>query len=299
MADYTNPRRRHDFVLLFDVIDGNPNGDPDAGNMPRLDPETNQGLVTDVSLKRKVRDYVQLRKEHEPGYAIYVQKDGAALNTKHQEAYSRIGATSTKSKQVAEEVDRARQEMCATFYDVRTFGAVMTTGVNCGQVLGPVQMTFARSIDPIVALDLSITRVAVTREEDRVQITDEGTTAGKTSEMGRKSVVPYGLYRSYGFVTPSHAERTGFEEADLELFWEALVNMFELDHSASRGMMACRGLYVFSHENKLGNAPSHRLFDGVTVERLNGSPARKFSDYRVAFSDQPLPAGVTLTRLEG
>ena len=300
MANETNPGLRHDFVLLFDVTDGNPNGDPDAGNMPRLDPETNQGLVTDVSLKRKVRDYVQVSTGGEAPFAIYVQKDGSALNTKHGEAYKATGLTSKGAKQPADDINRAREWMCKRYYDVRAFGAVMTTGVNCGQVLGPIQMTFARSLDPIVALDLSITRVAVTREEDRVQATDEEEQRqGKTTEMGRKPVVPYGLYLSHGFVTPSHAAKTGFSEADLTLFWEALVNMFELDHSASRGMMACRGLFVFTHENPLGNAPAHRLFDLVSVKKVSEPPARKFADYAVAVWDDGLPAGVALTRLEG
>lgn len=300
-AVHLDPGLRHDFVLLFDVTDGNPNGDPDAGNLPRVDPETMQGLVTDVAIKRKVRDFVDLAKGDEGRYKIYVQSGGPALNTLHQRAYTDLGLTSTGAKQARADVDRARAWMCANFYDIRLFGAVMTTGVNCGQVRGPVQLTFARSIDPVVPLDLSITRVAVTREEDAViAVSDEGQTRGKQTEMGRKALVPYGLYRAHGFFNPHFASQTGADSEDLALFWQALQQMWDLDRSSSRGLMACRGLYVFSHESPLGNAPAHVLFERIQVSRRDGVEApRSFSDYVVEVDQQGLPAGVTLTRLVG
>lgn len=293
--------RRHDFVLLFDVTDGNPNGDPDAGNLPRVDPETMQGLVTDVCLKRKVRDWVDVARSDEGRFKIYVQSGGPALNAIHRRAYDDLKLTSTGARQAREDVDTARTWMCQNFYDIRMFGAVMTTGVNCGQVRGPLQLTFGRSIDPIVPLDLSITRVAVTREEDaKVVVAEEGGegVGGKQTEMGRKALVPYGLYRSHGFFNPHFAQQTGVIEEDLELFWQALQNMWDLDRSSSRGMMACRGLYVFSHESPLGNAPAHRLFERVRAERANGTAApRQFADYRVVVVDGELPRGVTLAAL--
>lgn len=295
---YLNPNTRHDFILLFDVQDGNPNGDPDADNMPRVDPETMQGLVTDVAIKRKVRDWVDAMRGSESAYKIYVQS-GEALNTKHQRAYDDLKLASTGSKQSIEDVDKARAWMCQNFYDIRTFGAVMTTGVNCGQVRGPIQLTFARSIDHIVPLDISITRVAVTKEEDRKVVVEDGKTSGKQSEMGRKSLVPYGLYRGHGFYNPYFADKTGFSSDDLELFWQALQHMWDFDRSAARGMMACRGLYVFSHADKLGNAPAHLLFDLIEVKlKENGSIPRKFSDYASIDVDKiELPTGVQLTRL--
>lgn len=295
---YTDPARRHDFVLLFDVADGNPNGDPDAGNLPRIDPETMQGLVTDVALKRKVRDWVDLHLGHEERFKIYVQS-GEALNAKHERAYSALGLKSTGSKQAADDVHRVRAWMCENFYDIRTFGAVMTTGVNCGQVRGPVQLTFARSLDTVVPLDVSITRVAVTRKEDAVVVTADGDEQrGKTTEMGRKAIVPYALYRAHGFVVPAFAEQTGFTADDLALFWQALGSMWDLDRSASRGMMACRGVYVFSHASKLGNAPAHKLFERVRVTRRPGVEIpRGFDDYAVEIDDADLPGGVTLTGL--
>lgn len=295
---YTDPTRRHDFVLLFDVTDGNPNGDPDAGNLPRIDPETMQGLVTDVAIKRKVRDWVDLHRGHEERFKIYVQS-GEALNAKHERAYTALGLKSTGSKQAAEDVLQARDWMCANFYDIRTFGAVMTTGVNCGQVRGPVQITFARSIDTVVPLDVSITRVAVTRKEDAVVVTaDGGEQSGKTTEMGRKAIVPYALYRAHGFVVPAFAAKTGFSAEDLALFWQALGSMWDLDRSASRGMMACRGVYIFSHDNPLGNAPAHKLIERVRVARQPGvDTPRGFGDYVIEIDDADLPAGVTLTRL--
>ncbi len=296
---YTDVTKRHDFVLLFDVTDGNPNGDPDAGNLPRVDPETMHGLVTDVAIKRKVRDFVHLARGTEERFKVYVLSGGEALNTIHRRAYTALGLASTGTKQLKADVDKARAWMCENFYDVRLFGAVMTTGVNCGQVRGPVQLTFARSIDPVVPLDVSITRVAVTREEDAVSA-KEGETAGKQTEMGRKALVPYGLYRAHGFFNPHLAAQTGVTEEDLALFWQALQLMWDLDRSASRGLMACRGLYVFSHESSLGNAPAHELFRRVAVHRRQGIEApRAFDDYEVAVDDADLPAGITLSRLIG
>jgi CRISPR-associated protein Csd2 len=301
-ATYTDPSRRHDFVLLFEVIDGNPNGDPDAGNLPRVDPETMQGLVTDVCLKRKVRDYVDATQGDKANFKIYVQNKGIALNTLNRRAYEAENLTPTGAKQKRSEVEKTRAWMCRNFYDIRTFGAVMTTEVNCGQVRGPVQLTFARSVDPIVPLDLAITRVAITREGDVELVeTEKGTEGGKVTEMGRKALVPYGLYVGYGFVNPHFAEQTGFTNEDLALFWEALLKMWDLDRSASRGRLALRGLYIFTHENKLGKAPAHRLFDLIKVTRRNpATPPRRFADYEVSLPQpETLPAGVTLTVLEG
>jgi CRISPR-associated protein Csd2 len=300
----TDVNRRHDFVLLFDVTDGNPNGDPDAGNLPRVDPETMHGLVTDVSLKRKVRDWVDAARGDESRFKIYVQKEGEALNAKHRRAYDELGLTSTGVKQARGDVDQARAWMCDNFYDIRLFGAVMSTGVNCGQVRGPVQFTFARSHDPVVPLDLSITRVAVTREEDaEVVAAEEGSDAavsGKQTEMGRKSLVPYGLYQAHGFFSPHFAAKTGVDSDDLALFWHALQMMWDLDRSSSRGLMACRGLYVFSHASKLGEAPAHTLFERVDIARRDdGQTSREFGDYEVQVDDSDLPAGVELTRLVG
>lgn len=299
---HLDPERRHDFVLLFDVTDGNPNGDPDAGNLPRVDPETMQGLVTDVSIKRRIRNWIDATRGTEERMKIYVQNRGIALNDLHQRAYGALNLKSTGARQDRESVDKARAWMCENFWDIRTFGAVMTTGVNCGQVRGPVQLTFARSIDPIVPLDLAITRVAVTRSEDAtVVVGEEGRgESGKTTEMGRKSIVPYGLYKGYGFVNPLLARQTGFNAEDLELLWTALVMGWELDRSSSRGTMACRGLYVFSHENALGNAPAHLLFERVVVRRREDVEVpRAFTDYTVELNDHDLPEGVTLTRLVG
>ena len=295
---YLNANNRHDFVLFFDVQDGNPNGDPDAGNMPRVDPETMQGLVTDVAIKRKVRDWVDAMRGDEANYKIYVQS-GEALNTKHQRAYDARGLKSTGTKQDVETIDIARAWMCQNFYDIRTFGAVMTTGVNCGQVRGPLQLTFARSIDPIVPMDITITRVAVTKPEDaQVVVGEDGKTKGKQNEMGRKSIVPYGLYRAHGFYNPHFAEKTGFSSEDLELFWKALENMWDFDRSAARGMMACRGLYVFSHESKLGDAPAHKLFDLIETKLLKKDAVpRKFSDYKISVDKENLPEKVNFSQL--
>lgn len=295
---HLDPKVRHDFVLLFDVADGNPNGDPDAGNLPRIDPETMQGLVTDVAIKRKVRDWIDAVRGDEGRYKIYVQS-GEALNTKHERAYEAEGIDSTGTKQSLDDVERARTWMCRNFFDIRMFGAVMTTGVNCGQVRGPIQLTFARSIDPIVPLDLSITRVAVTRPEDmKVETSEDGATTGKQSEMGRKAIVPYGLFRSHGFYSAHFALQTGVEEEDLALFWDAMVRMWDLDRSSSRGYTACRGLFVFSHSTALGEAPAHTLLERVSVRRIAETEApRSMDDYEIVVEDADLPAGVTLTRL--
>jgi CRISPR-associated protein Csd2 len=296
--------RRHDFVLLFDVTDGNPNGDPDAGNLPRVDPETMQGLVTDVSLKRRVRNWIDATRGDQSPYRIYVQNKGVALNTMHQEAYDAEKLKSSGSRQTRGDVDKARAWMCEQFYDIRTFGAVMTTGVNCGQVRGPVQMTFARSIDPLIPLEVAITRVAITKPEDAVKAPiegeEDGRATGKVTEMGRKSIVPYGLYRGYGFVTPTFARHTNFSVGDLSLFWAALQNMWDLDRSSSRGLTACRGVYVFSHESELGNAPADQLLSRIQVKRRAGVQApRSVSDYEVSVDEAEMPQGVTLTKLAG
>lgn len=297
---YLDTTCRQDFVLLFDVTDGNPNGDPDAGNLPRVDPETMQGLVTDVALKRKVRDFVHALKGQEARNKIYVLNDGEALNTKHQRAYTDLGIKSTGTKQKRDEVDRTREWMCQNFYDIRTFGAVMTTGVNCGQVRGPIQLTFARSIDPIVPMEVTITRVAVTKPEDAEVVAGEDgeSASGKQTEMGRKAIVPYGLYRAHGFFNPHFAEKTRFDAADLALFWQALQYMWDFDRSATRGLMACRSLDVFSHATALGNAPAHRLFDRIQCHlRAGVQVARAFGDYEVTVDEANLPEGIVLTRI--
>lgn len=296
---HTQAGVRHDFVLLFDVADGNPNGDPDAGNLPRLDPETMEGLVTDVAIKRKVRDYVDAARGDEGRFKIYVQS-GEALNTKHQRAYDDLGLKSTGSKQKREDVDKARDWMCQNFFDIRMFGAVMSTGVNAGQVRGPAQITFARSIDRIVPLDMSITRIAVTDPKDMEVVVreDGGQTSGKQSEMGRKSLVPYGLYRAYGFFNAHFARQTGATDEDLALLWVALQNMWDLDRSSARGMMACRGLWIFSHSDALGSAPAHRLFERVSISRrADVSAPRSISDYEIAIDETNLPSGISLTSL--
>ena len=367
---YADPARRQDFVLLFDVTDGNPNGDPDAGNLPRVDPETMQGLVTDVCLKRKVRNYILAAKRNGDQsvarFDIYVKERGV-LNREHQRAYDakeiEVGEPKSETippdlaqvfapgsegvtlpdgfsleagesddswtllysglldaqerkealKQIGEELGKkakdfcskvvrgaksrkpnheevasARKWMCEQFFDIRAFGAVMSTGVNCGQVRGPIQMTFARSIDPVIPLDLSITRVAVTREED----------ASKERGMGRKALLPYGLYKSFGFVNPHFAKDTGLCADDLAIFWKALQKMWDLDRSASRGFMSIRGLFVFTHQDSVGNAPAHVLFERIQVKRKNRVEApRKFEDYTVTFDDVDLPGGVIATKL--
>ena len=315
---------RYDFVLIFDVKDGNPNGDPDAGNMPRLDAESGHGLVTDVSLKRKVRNFVGLVKEQderapvdgEKRFEIYV-REKAILNHQHQRAYSALNldvapeeqaqvateniATDAKKKKPAkdkrkgsaDDVSQARQWMCQNFFDVRTFGAVMSTGTNCGQVRGPVQLTFARSVEPIVALEHSITRMAVTNEKDQAEDGDNRT-------MGRKHTVPYGVYVAHGFVSSFLAKQTGFGSDDLELLWQALSQMFEHDRSAARGQMATRGLYVFAHDSELGNAPAHALFERLTVTpRAADQVARSFDAYNVAFDGEGLAVGAEVPAAPG
>ena len=297
---YHDVTRRHDFVLLFDVTDGNPNGDPDGGNQPRTDPETMQGLVTDVAIKRKVRDWVHALKGDIARYKIYVLGDGEALNDKHQRAYTDLGMTSLGKKQPRGDINKARAWMCENFFDVRSFGAVMTTGVNAGQVRGPVQLTFARSIDPNTPLDISITRVAVTKPEDaEIVVADDGTTKGKTTEMGRKAIVPYGLYRVNGFFNPHFAKQTGFDADDLALLWQALMLMWDFDRSAARGLMTCQGLYVFSHTSSLGDAPAHTLFNRITVERrADVAVPRTFVDYKVTI-EATMPDKVSITTLLG
>lgn len=294
---HLDPTKKHDFVLLFDVTDGNPNGDPDAGNMPRVDPETMQGLVTDVAIKRKVRDYISITRGGADRYRIYVQNKGVALNDLHKEAYDAAGIKSTGSKQKRDEVERVQKRMTETFADIRLFGAVMTTGVNAGQVRGPVQITFARSADPIVPLDLSITRVAVTKPEDlEAAKGDDGEVKGKRTEMGRKPVVPYGLYRAHGFFNPHYAKATGVTSEDLGLFWQALQRAWEIDRSSARGLMACRGVHVFTHDDPYGNAPAHALLERVNVQAVK-RPPRTFADYKVDVRGTDLPKGVHLTTL--
>lgn len=290
---------RYEFVYLFDITNGNPNGDPDAGNLPRLDPETNRGLVTDVSLKRKIRNFVSLDKEDAPGYAIYMQEK-AILNQQHQKAWEALGIPADAKegyKKLPKEEAKSREItawMCGNFFDVRTFGAVMTTGVNAGQVRGPVQLAFAASIDPVVPLEISITRMAVTTEKEAEA------QSGDNRTMGRKHIIPYGLYRAHGFVSAKLAERTGFSGEDLELLWQALINMFEHDRSAARGEMAARKLIVFEHDSAMGNAPAHVLFDAVSVKPAQSgeiSAPRHFSDYKVAIDHTAIPTGVTVKEL--
>ena len=288
---------RYEFVVFFDVENGNPNGDPDAGNMPRIDPETGYGLVTDVCLKRKIRNYVETVKEGEPGYRIYV-KDGVPLNRSDAEACAYVGVAPDKLKDAKKKDDKLdeklRDFMCENFYDIRTFGAVMTTFVkgalNCGQVRGPVQLGFARSVDPIMPQEVTITRVAITKEEDAED---------KDTEMGRKYIVPYGLYRAEGYVSANLAKKTtGFTQEDLELLWQAILNMFELDRSAARGKMAVRELIVFRHDSSLGNAPAYKLFDLVKAEKApQVTTPRAYSDYTVTVDEAQLPEGVTCTRM--
>lgn len=294
-AIYTDVTRRHDFVLLFDVTDGNPNGDPDAGNLPRVDPETMHGLVTDVCLKRKVRNYVDVTRGEQARYKIFVENRGYLADHKKR-AYEAVGA----KKGDDSKLDEAQAWMCANYFDVRAFGAVLVgkkgEGYNCGQVRGPVQLTFARSIDPVVPLDLSITRVALENRGDKPDIGDEE--EARTGTMGRKTLVPYGLYRGHGFFSPFFAKKTGLQNEDLAVFWESLQKMWDLDHSASRGLMACRNLFVFSHTTEVGEAPAHALFDRVSVKRKDNKKApRSFADYDVVVNVKDVPEGITLTRL--
>ena len=291
-------RNRYEFVILFDVENGNPNGDPDAGNMPRTDPESGYGLVTDVCLKRKIRNYVEAVKENEKGYQIYIRED-VPLNRNDKQAFEYLGIDADNDKKLKElkkkdpDADlKIRDFMCRNFYDIRTFGAVMTTFVkaslNCGQVRGPVQLGFARSIDPIVSQEITITRVAITTEDDA---------ANKSTEMGKKNIVPYALYRAEGYISANLARKvTGFSEEDLELLWEAIVNMFEHDHSAARGKMAVRRLIVFKHSKELGDCPSYKLFDAVEVKRKEDvKNPRKYQDYIVTIHQDQIPASVEVS----
>lgn len=289
-------KNRYEFVVLFDVENGNPNGDPDAGNMPRIDPESGYGLVTDVCLKRKIRNYVELVKEEEEGYQIYI-KENVPLNRSDNKAFEYLHIDETKTKDLKKndlEADRKiRDFMCKNFFDIRTFGAVMTTFVkaslNCGQVRGPVQLGFARSIDPIVSQEVTITRVAITTEKDA---------GNKSTEMGRKNIVPYGLYRVEGYISANLARKvTGFSEEDLELLWEAIINMFEHDHSAARGKMAVRELIVFKHSKELGDCPAYKLFEAVEVTRKDGILyPRKYQDYEVTVHEDQIPETVEVIR---
>lgn len=307
---------RYDFVVIFDVAKGNPNGDPDAGNMPRLDPETNHGLVSDVSLKRKVRNYIDLAKSGAPGFNIYVQ-ESSILNEQHRKAYVDLRPDDPKAAKNAKlnpkddtEAAKLKDFMCANFFDVRTFGAVMSTGINCGQVRGPVQFTFGQSVEPIVPQEISITRMAATSEKEKAA-QSEGSDDNQRTEnrtMGRKHIVPYGLYRAHGFVSAKLSERTGFSESDLEILLEAAENMFEHDRSAARGEMAVRKLILFKHASALGNAPAHALFDRVKIGRNidgafraigdnaidNRPPARGFGDYAITIDRNGLPEGVEI-----
>ena len=288
-------KNRYDFVVLFDVENGNPNGDPDAGNMPRVDPETGIGLVTDACIKRKIRNYVETVKEDAAGFKIYI-KEGVPLNRSDLKVGDDKNALEDvkKLKKTDEDVDlKLRDYMCSNFYDIRTFGAVLTTftkaALNCGQVRGPVQIGFAKSIDPVFSQDITVTRVAITTEKDAEK---------KNTEMGRKSIIPYGLYRVEGYISANLARKTtGFSEDDLELLWEAIINMFENDHSAARGKMAVRELIVFKHNSELGNCPSYKLFETVDVKKNDGVEfPRKYSDYAVTIHEDAIPDGVTMTR---
>lgn len=289
--------KRYDFVLLFDVQDGNPNGDPDAGNLPRMDPETGHGLVTDVCLKRKLRNYVLQAKPECKGYDIFV-KDSAILNNLIDHGYKRLGidlqteitmeGQKRKEKGIAQGEERklGKSEMCRTYFDIRTFGAVMSTGANAGQVRGPVQVTFSRSIDPILSMEHCITRVAITKPEDAEK---------KETEMGRKATLPYALYRAHGFVSPALAAQTGFSAEDLDLLWEGLARMFEMDRSAARGLMTARKLFVFEHASSLGNASAASLFERLAVKRKDGvETARSFQDYGITLDRGALPEGITV-----
>ncbi len=289
-------QNRYEFVYLFDVTNGNPNGDPDAGNMPRLDPESSKGLVTDVCLKRKVRNFIELTEADTQGYDIYV-KEKSVLNNQNKKAYDALDIKPV-DKKLPKDQEKARAVtdwMCANFYDVRSFGAVMTTAVNSGQVRGPVQLAFAKSEDPIIPLEITITRMAVTTEKEAED------QQGDNRTMGRKHIVPYGLYRVHGFISAKLAEKTGFSDDDLEKFWQALQMMFEHDHSAARGEMVVRKLVVFKHKDALGNMPSHKLFERVTIDRVkgeSGTPASSFADYAIGTNKEGLEGnGVTVMEI--
>jgi len=292
---HNDVNRRHDFIILFDVQDGNPNGDPDAGNQPRMDPETMQGIVTDVSLKRKVRDYVDVARGDDSRYKIYVQRETYLTETRSRVFEERSAENAAPTPQ------QAQPWLCEQFYDIRMFGAVMSMRErNAGQVRGPVQLTFSRSIDPILAMDSTIARVALENRGERGTENEENEHEAPThGTLGRKSTVPYGLYQGYGFFNPHFARRTGANSDDLALFWNALVNMWDLDRSSSRGLMACRGLYVFSHDSPLGNAPAHRLFERLEVQRKGDvSTPRRFADYSVTLDEADLPDGISVARID-
>lgn len=278
-------KNRIDFVYIFDVQDGNPNGDPDAGNLPRVDAETGMGLVTDVCLKRKVRNYVQVAKDCAEGYDIFI-KEKAVLNKSIDAAHDEESVKNAKDKTSA-----ARDVMCRKFFDIRTFGAVMSTGKNAGQVRGPIQLTFARSIDPIAAMEHSITRMAVATEKEAEK------QGGDNRTMGRKATIPYGLYVCHGFISANLAKQTGFSEEDLALFWDALKNMFDVDRSAARGLMSAQKLIVFKHDSVLGNAPANKLFDLVKVEKKCEGAPRKYGDYKVIIDKDNIPSGVTIEEM--
>ena len=300
-------KNRYEFVMLFDCENGNPNGDPDAGNLPRVDPETGYGIVTDVCIKRKIRNYVETVKEGDKNYQIFI-KNGDPLVSVENDAFATVGienASDKKADALKKEIKNKKDDdvdvdgmvkdyLCGNYYDIRTFGAVLTTCVkgalNCGQVRGPVQLTFAKSIDPIMPQEISITRTAITTQADAEK---------KSNEMGRKAIIPYGLYRAEGFISANLARKvTGFSEDDLALLWQAIINMFDCDHSAARGKMALRELVVFKHENELGNAPSYKLFDSVSVERIDKTkPARAYSDYKVTVDESAVPNGVSVKRM--
>ena len=275
---------RFDFVYMFDVQDGNPNGDPDAGNLPRIDAETGMGLVTDVCLKRKVRNYVQIAKELSDGFDIFI-KEKAVLNDEIDKAHD--DSEVKEIKDAKEKTAAARRFMCKNYYDIRTFGAVMSTGKNAGQVRGPIQLTFARSVDAVATAEHSITRIAVATEKQN----------GENHTMGRKATIPYGLYVCHGFISANLAQQTGFSEEDLQLFWEALKNMFDMDRSAARGLMSAQKLVVFKHDSVLGNAPANKLFDLVKVEKNTDSAPRSFKDYNVTIDKDALPSDVTVEEL--
>lgn len=287
MAKENAIKNRYEFVMLFDCENGNPNGDPDAGNMPRTDPETGYGIVTDVCIKRKIRNFVELAKEGEAGYNILIKSD-RSLNSKFADAYKELGLEEGQKGKNANDVKSAQEYICGNYYDVRTFGAVMSTGNDpCGIVRGPVQITFAKSADPVYLNEITITRQAKTTEDRQ--------SAGGNTEMGKKSFIPYGLYRAEGYISAMLAQKvTGFSEDDLELLWTAIINMFENDHSAARGKMCLRKLFIFKHDSALGNAPSHILFDKIKIERNSDQPPRSFADYTVTV-DKDMPEGVTLT----
>ncbi|MCL4408104.1 MAG: type I-C CRISPR-associated protein Cas7/Csd2 [Thermotogae bacterium] len=290
-------QNRYEFVYLFDVENGNPNGDPDAGNMPRIDPETNFGIVTDVCLKRKVRNYVDVKFNDKSPHRIYI-REKSILNNTHKEAYEANNIALSESddkkrKGSGDEVERVRKWMCDNFYDIRTFGAVMSTGINCGQVRGPIQINFGKSVESIMPLEITITRMAVATEEEAKK------QQGDNRTMGRKHIIPYALYRTEGYVSAFLANQTGFNEDDLNLFWEALLNMFEHDHSAARGNMNARKLIVFKHQTALGNAPSYKLFNAVKIERVKKDdlPSRKFEDYEIKIVRDNVPQSVEIIEM--